>query len=47
LRETVILDEEAVAERTGLWHAFLEHPAYLLETGADPDASAALLDGVL
>lgn len=46
LRETVILDEAAVAERTGLWEAFLEQPAWVLETGDDPGESVALLDGV-
>jgi hypothetical protein len=44
LRESVIMDEAVIAERTGLWDAFLEQPAYVLETGDDPDESASLLE---
>lgn len=47
LHDTVILDEREVAERTGLWDAFLAQPAWLLETGDEPDASAALLETVI
>jgi hypothetical protein len=46
LARTAIYDESIVARERGLWEAFLELPVFLLETGADPRASAVLLDDV-
>jgi hypothetical protein len=46
-QETAIMHEARIARDHGLWDAFLHFPAYLLESGDDPYANAALLDGVL
>jgi hypothetical protein len=46
LARTAIFDETVMAHAHGLWEAFLELPAFLLETGADPHDSVLLLDDV-
>lgn len=46
LDATAIYEERLVARERGLWDAFLARPAYLLETGDDPEANAAMLDEI-
>jgi hypothetical protein len=47
LKETAIHYEEAADAEHGIWDALLSLPAYLLVTGDDSHANAAMLDDVM